>query len=74
MPKKEKDFLIKLGERIHETRKSQDISQEVLAKRAGTTRLQIIRIENASQPTNIITLYRIAQELSIPLSDLVDIK
>jgi transcriptional regulator with XRE-family HTH domain len=70
----EKEYLKRLGKRISEKREALGLSREELADRVKLTRMHVYRIEQGENPTNIISLRRIAEELSIPLSTLVNIK
>jgi transcriptional regulator with XRE-family HTH domain len=72
MTKEEQIFLNQLGERIQTARKKMEMTQEGLAKYAGISVRQLIRIEKGLQPTNVIVVYRIARELNIPINDLMD--
>lgn len=66
--------LKRLGKRISEKRESLGLSGEVLAERVSLSRMHIHRIEKGTNPTNVIYLRRIADELGISLSELVKIE
>ena len=51
-----------IGELIQEARKRQSLTQTQLAKRAGTTKNQISRIENGESDIRLSTLMRIVME------------
>ena len=51
-----------IGELIQEARKRQNLTQAQLAKRAGTTKNQISRIENGESDIRLSTLMRIVME------------
>lgn len=52
----------KLGVMIHELRKEQGLTQEQLAKKCGTTKTYISRIENDASDIRLSTLMRIFRE------------
>ena len=57
---KAKSFII--GEMIKEARKEADLTQEDLAKRTGTKKSYISRVENGKIDIQISTLYKIFEE------------
>ncbi len=52
----------KLGAMIQELRKKQGLTQEQLAKKCGTTKTYISRIENHASDIRLSTLMRIVRE------------
>lgn len=52
----------KLGVTLQEMRKQQKLTQEQLAKKCGTTKTYISRIENDASDIRLSTLMRIIQE------------
>lgn len=52
----------KLGVMIHELRKENGLTQEQLAKKCGTTKTYISRIENDASDIRLSTLIRIFRE------------
>lgn len=64
------DSLKKLGERIRILRKSQGLTQERLAEKAGMHGKYIGQIERDEINTTVETLDRIATALKVDLSDL----
>lgn len=61
--KYEQDFdAFKIGVLIQEARKKQHLTQEQLAKKAGTTKNYISRIENNASDIRLSTLMRIINE------------
>ena len=61
--KYEEDFeTFKLGVLIQEARKKQNLTQEELASRAGTTKNYISRIENDTSDIRLTTLMRIVRD------------
>lgn len=66
-------FLKSLAERIRLLRKSQGISQEMLAELANMHPNYIGKIERASINASILSLKKIAQALKIPLPEMVKI-
>lgn len=73
MKKVEKKYLIALGERITDFRKSKGITQVELADKLGTFHTQIGRIERGEVNPSIITLLKIANELKVSVGELVSI-
>jgi transcriptional regulator with XRE-family HTH domain len=64
-------LLRSLGEEVRELRTKLDISQEILAAKAGVHRNVIGRLERGTYNTSILTLLSIAIELDTSLSDLI---
>ena len=59
--------------RIREIRKAQGISQEILSKRSGVSRMTISGYENGGNiPAQMDTLERLAAVLGVPVSNLLD--
>ena len=59
--------------KIREVRKAQGISQEVLSKRSGVSRMTISGYENdRNMPAQIDTLERLAAILGVSVSSLLD--
>lgn len=58
------------GQVIRELRKKRGISQEVLSGFACISRSHLAMIENGTKNPNVDTLWRIAEALEIPLSEL----
>lgn len=56
---------------IRDIRKSQNLSQEDLARMLGTTQATISRIENAEQQLTLHTASKIAAALGCKLDDLI---
>lgn len=73
MEKDAKKYLKSLGERIVVLRKGLGLTQVQLAERLGTEHAQIGRLERGETNSTIIILRRIAKELGISVSELVDI-
>jgi transcriptional regulator with XRE-family HTH domain len=69
----ETEFLIELGHRIRMIRKQKKISQVQLAEKLGTFHTQIGRIERGEVNATINMLRKIANELGISVSELVNI-
>src|SRR4029077_17999567 len=72
MKKAEKLYLTLLGEKIRLARKEQ-MTQGELAKKLGTKHTQIGRIERGEVNSTILMLRKIAAELGISVSKLVNI-
>ncbi|MCR8943944.1 helix-turn-helix domain-containing protein [Streptomyces sp. OUCMDZ-4982] len=60
-----------LGDRIRAARTARAMSQERLGELGGADRQTVNRIEQGHHATRIDTLFRIADALGVPLSDLV---
>lgn len=60
----------KLGKRIRRLRKRSNMSQEVLAEKAGIHRTYMGKIERGESNPPIQTINKIAKALKIPMSDL----
>lgn len=69
----DKEYLIKLGDKIRKLRKEAGISQEQLAERLGTKHTQVGRIERGEANSTIKMLGKIARELGIAINDLMKI-
>lgn len=59
-----------IGERIHEARQTQGLTQEILAERANIDRSHMGFIEQGRRQPTISTLYKLTQVLNISLEDL----
>ncbi len=70
---KDEIYLKKLGEKIFNLRHAQNISQEKLAEQVGTSRNQLSRVEMGKVNSSINMLRKIAKELGMPISVLVDV-
>lgn len=70
---KDETFLKRLGERIAALREEKSISQMEMARRLETGNNQIRRIEKGLTSASIVTLRKIAKELEIPISTLVNL-
>lgn len=73
MEKDAKKYLKLLGERIVGLRKKQGLTQVQLAEKLGTEHAQIGRLERGETNSTIVILRRIAKELNVSVSELVDI-
>ena len=69
----DKIFLQKLGIRISELRKLQNLTKVQLAFEINTSESNIRRIEKGQINAGIITLNKIAEVLNVSLSELVQI-
>lgn len=70
---KDEVFLRKLGKKIVELRTENEISQNELAKRIGSKNTHVRRIERGEVSSSINMLRRIAEELGVSISELVNI-
>jgi transcriptional regulator with XRE-family HTH domain len=73
MEKDAEKYLKSLGERIVSLRKRQGLTQVQLAEKLGTEHAQIGRLERGETNSTIIILRRIAKELGISVSELVNV-
>ena len=64
-------FTQRLGERIHNLRRKNGKTQEVLASEAEITRQHLQRLENGTTNPTVGTLFRVAGVLGVPLWELV---
>lgn len=69
----EEKFLVLLGERVRDYRKSLGLSQEQLAEMAIVHPVNISNIENAKVNSSICIYRRVANGLRVPLAQLMDI-
>ncbi|WP_109831292.1 helix-turn-helix domain-containing protein [Reichenbachiella versicolor] len=72
MKKREQEFLIALGNRIKEIRKSRNMTQIQLAAKINNHDEQIGRVERAEVNVSASMLYLISKGLEISLSELLD--
>lgn len=63
---------MRLGRKVEELRKALGLSQEQLAKKAGTTKGQISRIENGLSEPPMKRLRRLAKALGVTPGVLAD--
>lgn len=64
------DFYI-IGMVVRQLRQSKEMSQEVLSGLAGIARSHLAMIETGKKVANVETLWKIAQALEMPLSELI---
>ncbi len=64
------DFNI-VGQVIRRQRQRKRLSQDALSGLAGIARTHLTMIENGSKQPNLETVWRIAQALDIPTSELI---
>ena len=69
----EQEYLKKLGERIEMLRKERGLTQVELAEKIGTKFPQVGRLERGETNCTIIVLKKIAKEMNMSVSDLVNI-
>lgn len=70
---KQKDFLLKLGNRIKEIRLKKGLSQSEVANLCGKERQSYQRVESGNINPTIWYLKHISDSLNVNLSDLLDI-
>lgn len=61
------------GRVIRELRQKRGVSQEVLSGFASISRSHLAMIENGTKNPNVDTLWRIAEALEMPLSELISL-
>jgi len=71
---KEKDLLVKIGERIVELRKAKGMTQQEFAAALDYEKSNMSRMESGKVNLRIATLYKVAKVLNITLSDLLMIE
>lgn len=70
----DKDLFELVGIRIRNIRKSQGVSQQILAYEVDMEKTNISRIEAGRTNVTIKNLYKIAQALGVTMKDIVDIE
>ncbi len=71
-PEGQEAFLLRtLGATIRQYRKQQGLSQQVLATKAGLHHTYVSEIELGQRNVSVLTLFRLAQALHLPLSALL---
>ena len=70
----DKDLFELVGIRIRNIRKSQGVSQQILAYEVDMEKTNISRIEAGRTNVTIKNLYKIAQALGVIMKDIVDIE
>lgn len=66
-------LLIKIGEKIRKIRKLQGLTQEELAEKCGLSYKYLGEIERGEKNSGILNLFKIADGLSLSVSDIMDI-
>jgi len=64
--------LAEFGRRVRTVRRYRDITQEALAKRMGTTRTRVTRIEGGTVNVALDTLFKLSRALEVHPSVLLD--
>ena len=67
---KNKNILIKFGERVREIRKEKELSQEELAHKADLHRTYIGMIERAEKNITLLNIEKIASALEVNIKEL----
>ena len=70
----DKDLFELVGIRIRNIRKSQGMSQQILAYEVDMEKTNISRIEAGRTNVTVKNLYKIAQALGVTMKDIVDIE
>ena len=71
---KEKELLVKIGERIVELRTEKGMTQQELAAELDYEKSNMSRLESGRVNPRIATLYKVAKVLNVTLSDLLMIE
>jgi transcriptional regulator with XRE-family HTH domain len=69
----DKTYLKRLGKKIKSLREAKGLTQEQLAERLDTKHTQIGRMERGEANSTINMLRKLAEELDVPISELVRI-
>lgn len=72
LDKSEKAYLKLLGDRVEKVRKAKGLTQVQIATQLGTEHAQIGRLERGLTNASVIVLRRIANELGITVSELLN--
>lgn len=64
-------LLSEMGRRLKERRQEARLSQSELAESAGLSRITIVNIEGGQNPVKLSTLWTLANNLNVPLKDLI---
>ena len=64
-------YLVVMGNRIQEIRKTRGWNQDQLAQRAGLDRTYISAVENGKQNITLAAVLKLSESLDIPLSQLL---
>lgn len=72
LDKSEKTYLKLLGDRVEKVRKAKGFTQVQIAEKLGTEHAQIGRLERGLTNASVIVLRRIATELGITVSELLN--
>ncbi|WP_285009626.1 helix-turn-helix domain-containing protein [Pedobacter faecalis] len=65
------EFYERIGERIKEARKVQEMNQDVLANTLGISRVSLVNIEAGKQRVPLHVLIDICEALNVSMNDLV---
>ncbi len=60
-----------VGRRVRQLREAQGLSQAALAKRAGVTKITVLRTERGYYSPSLSTLERLAKALGVKVKDLI---
>lgn len=69
-----KELQVKIGKRIKELRELKNISQIDLASACNFEKSNMNRIESGNTCPSIYTLYKIAQNLEIKMTEITDVE
>jgi transcriptional regulator with XRE-family HTH domain len=71
LPPEEKQFLISLGRRIRELRKSGTLSQQEVATLCNAEKANLCRIESGKTNPTIQTIRKLAEVLQVSLAEIM---
>lgn len=66
------EFLIRLGERVRNTRSRRGMSRRVLARQSDVSERYLAQLESGHGNCSIVLLRRIADAMNVPVAELVD--
>ena len=70
----EDETLKKFGEQLRQLRAARQLTQEELAAKAGFSRSYYNEIETGKRNISLLNLYKLAQCLEVPPSELLDLE
>jgi transcriptional regulator with XRE-family HTH domain len=65
------EFLLRLGDRVKELRRSHDMSQEELAEAANLVQHYVSQVEHGERNVSIITVRALARGLGVTMTELM---
>jgi transcriptional regulator with XRE-family HTH domain len=71
LPPEEKQFLVSLGRRIRELRKSKALSQQEAADLCNAEKANLSRIESGKTNPTVLTIRKLAEALQVSLTEIM---